>query len=80
MTVALLARYKLKFVTNKILQPALNDDEFDAWCRCNIMVISWILYAVSNEIADNIMYLDDDLIIWSELHEHFHQNNGSSII
>ncbi|XP_062086040.1 uncharacterized protein LOC133792138 [Humulus lupulus] len=79
MTVALLARNKLKFVNGKITQPDPEDDDYDAWSRCNWMVISWILRVVSSEIGDSIMYLDDASAIWSELHDRFHQYNGPCV-
>ncbi|XP_062075356.1 uncharacterized protein LOC133779407 [Humulus lupulus] len=79
MTVALLARNKLKFINGKILQPEPDDDDYDAWSRCNSMVISWILHVVSIDIANSIMYLDVVSTIWYELHDCFHQNNGPRV-
>ncbi|XP_062080265.1 uncharacterized protein LOC133785020 [Humulus lupulus] len=79
MTVALLVRNKLKFVNGKINPLDPEDDDYDAWCRCNSMVISWILHAVSSDIADSIMYLDEASTILSELHDRFHQNNGPRV-
>ncbi|XP_062074812.1 uncharacterized protein LOC133778803 [Humulus lupulus] len=78
--VALIARNKVKFVTGKLPQPPPDDDDdYDPWCRCNSLVISWILHAISSDIADNIMYLGDASLICSELHESFHQNNGPRV-
>ncbi|XP_062086085.1 uncharacterized protein LOC133792185 [Humulus lupulus] len=79
MTVALLSRNKLKFVNGQITQPDPDDDDYDAWSRCNSMVISWILHAISSDIVDSIMYLDDASAICSELHDRFHQNNGPRV-
>ncbi|XP_062112838.1 uncharacterized protein LOC133823993 [Humulus lupulus] len=79
MMVSLLAKNKVKFVNGKLPQPDPDDNDYDAWCQCNSMVISWILHVVSTEIADSIMYLDDDAAIWSELHDRFHQNNGPRV-
>ncbi|XP_062100303.1 uncharacterized protein LOC133806196 [Humulus lupulus] len=43
------------------------------------MVISWILHAISSDIVDSIMYLDEASAIWSELHDRFHQNSGPRV-
>ncbi|XP_062114240.1 uncharacterized protein LOC133825293 [Humulus lupulus] len=80
MTVALLAQNKLKFVNGKITQPDPDDDDYDAWSRCNSMVISWILHAISSDIADSIMYLDDASAIWSELHVYRVLTQGSHAV
>ncbi|XP_062114730.1 uncharacterized protein LOC133825854 [Humulus lupulus] len=79
MMVALLARNKVHFITGKLPQPAPTHEDYDSWCRCNSTVISWILHAVSSEIADSVMYLDDASLIWSDLYERFHQNNGPRV-
>uniref|UniRef100_A0A803QQI3 Reverse transcriptase Ty1/copia-type domain-containing protein n=1 Tax=Cannabis sativa TaxID=3483 RepID=A0A803QQI3_CANSA len=36
-------------------QPDEDQEEYDAWCRCNNIVISWILHAKSGEIAGSII-------------------------
>ncbi|XP_062103944.1 uncharacterized protein LOC133815074 [Humulus lupulus] len=79
MMVSLLAKNKIKFVNGTLPQPDPDDDDYDAWCRCNNMVISWILHAVSSDITDSIMYLDDASTIWVELQNRFHQNNGPRV-
>ncbi|XP_062114297.1 uncharacterized protein LOC133825357 [Humulus lupulus] len=79
MMISLLAKNKVKFVNGKLPQPDPGDDDYDAWFQCNSMVISWILHVVSTEIANSIMYLDDVVAIWSELHDWFHQNNGPRV-
>ncbi|XP_062099791.1 uncharacterized protein LOC133805634 [Humulus lupulus] len=79
MMVALLARNKVQFVNGKLHQPDPSHDDYDSWCRCNNTVISWILHVVSTEIVDSIMYLDDASMIWSDLYERFHQNNGPRV-
>ncbi|XP_062079999.1 uncharacterized protein LOC133784736 [Humulus lupulus] len=79
MMISLLAKNKLKFINGKLPQPDSTDDDYDIWCRCNSMVISWILHVISPNIVDSVMYLDDVVANWSELHDHFHQNNGPQV-
>ncbi|KAH7679687.1 Zinc finger CCHC-type protein [Dioscorea alata] len=50
------------------------------WERCNSMVISWILNALSSEIAGSIVYMSSASEMWLELIERFGQLNGSSNI
>ena len=40
------------------------------------MVISWVLNAVSKEIADSLLYLDIAQAVWSDLHDCFRQSNA----
>ncbi|KAM6577590.1 hypothetical protein CsatB_029427 [Cannabis sativa] len=79
MLIALVARNKVKFVNGKLPQPDEDHDDYDSWCRCNNTVISWILHAISDEIADNIMYHDNAAEIWAELHERFTEKNAPRI-
>ena len=43
------------------------------------MVMSWILNAISKDIADSIMYVNNACDMWTDLHERFHQSNGPRI-
>ncbi|KAL5579671.1 hypothetical protein UlMin_012113 [Ulmus minor] len=44
--------------------------------RCNSMVMSWILHAISREIANSVIYIDNAEDMWNNFHDRFHQNNG----
>ncbi|KAL5570085.1 hypothetical protein UlMin_026660 [Ulmus minor] len=59
MTMALIAKNKLCFVDGTISKLSPDDDYYNSWSHCNSMVMSWILHAVSREIADSIMYIDN---------------------
>ncbi|KAM6553528.1 hypothetical protein CsatB_014290 [Cannabis sativa] len=63
----------------KITTAYEDDDDYDSWCRCNSTVISWILRAISDEIADSIVYHDNAAEIWAELHEQFNERNAPQI-
>ncbi|KAL5543326.1 hypothetical protein UlMin_007110 [Ulmus minor] len=41
--------------------------------------MSWILNAISKDIADSIMYVNNACDMWTDLHERFHQSNGPRI-
>lgn len=44
MLIALSAKNKLAFVNGALPKPALDDPNYNAWVRCNDMIISWILF------------------------------------
>ena len=71
MTMALTAKNKLVFVNGTLPRPISTDLVFTVWSRCDSMVSSWILNAVSKEIADSLLYLDSALAIRSDLCERF---------
>ncbi|KAM6545767.1 hypothetical protein CsatB_026503 [Cannabis sativa] len=71
----LVVKLKLKFVNGKLPPPDEDDEDFELWNRCNNTVISWILHAISNEIAGSVMYMDDATQIWLNLKEGFNQKN-----
>ena len=76
MVMALTAKNKLVFINGTLPRPASTDLIFTIWSRCDSMVSSWILNAVSKEIADSLSYLDSASAIWSDLCERFQQGNG----
>lgn len=76
---ALNAKNKLGFVDGSLPQPDLSDSSASIWSRCNSMVTSWLLNAVSKEIADSLLYLDTAQAVWTDLYERFHQSNAPRI-
>lgn len=79
MTIALNAKNKLDFVDGTILQQNASNMLAGIWSRCNSMVASWILNAVSKEITDSLLYLDTAQAILSDLRERFQPSNAPSI-
>ena len=73
---ALIVKNKLFFVDGTLSKLFLDDELYNSWCHCKIMVMSWILHVVSKEIADSIMYINNVVNAWNDLHDRFHQNNG----
>ncbi|KAI9162420.1 hypothetical protein LWI28_027130 [Acer negundo] len=79
MSMALTAKNKLCFIDGTLSRPNLTDLLYNSWCRCNSMVMSWILNAVSKEIADSLMYIDTAVDVWIDLYDRFHQSNGPRV-
>lgn len=48
---ALLSKNKLKFINGSICPSLLTDPLYNAWERCNTMIISWITSSLSPRIA-----------------------------
>jgi len=44
---------------------------FEAWERCNVMVLSWITRTLAPKIAESIVYINDAKILWDNLRESF---------
>ncbi|KAL5571513.1 hypothetical protein UlMin_021110 [Ulmus minor] len=72
----LTAKNKIGFVDGTIPKPTPNDLLFSIWCRCNSMVSSWIINAVSRDIAGSLLYIDSAFEVWRDLHDRFNQGNG----
>ncbi|KAL5562654.1 hypothetical protein UlMin_032401 [Ulmus minor] len=79
MKMFLIAKSKLYFVDGSLSRPALDDDCYSSWFRCNSMVMSWILHAISHEIVDSVMYIANTEDMWNDLHDRFHQKNGPRV-
>ena len=43
------------------------------------MVISWILNTVSEQIGNNLSFVNSASALWKELHEHYSQLDGHRI-
>lgn len=68
---ALLSKNKLKFINGGIPIPDETDPIYDAWERCNVMVISWITRTLTPQIAQSTIYIDNAKELWDDLKERF---------
>ncbi|MCI51756.1 flavonol sulfotransferase-like protein, partial [Trifolium medium] len=55
--------------------PPEDDVNFDAWERCNGMIVSWINRTLSPYIASSVVYIDSAKILWDDLKERFTKGN-----
>jgi hypothetical protein len=82
MIMALTAKNKKGFINGSLPKPS---DVFEsdplgfAWCRCNSMVLSWLINSVSKEIAASIIYKDSAPEMWMDLHDRFSHLNGARV-
>ncbi|XP_030950060.1 uncharacterized protein LOC115973965 [Quercus lobata] len=79
---ALVAKNKFGFVNGSITlsSPLIKTPAaIDAWIRCDNMVGSWLMKAVSPQIRVSITYRDTALEIWNDLRDTHSQGNGPRI-
>lgn len=79
MTIALSARNKLRFVDGSITKPLSTSPMFKSWSRCNDMMISWILGALSKSIGRSVIYFTSANEIWNEVEERYGMLNGAHL-
>lgn len=79
MSIALSARNKLGFVDGSLLKPVETCPTFKSWSRCNDMVISWILGALSKSIGRCVIYCNISHQMWTKLEERYGLSNGTQM-
>ncbi|WVZ10561.1 hypothetical protein V8G54_015091 [Vigna mungo] len=75
MFTALSAKNKVQFVDGTTIQPKMEDNTYDAWKRCNNMVVSWLVHFVSPYIRHNILWMDSAQAIWEDLKSRLFQGD-----
>jgi len=60
--------------------PKREDPMYDAWERCNMMVLSWITKTLSPHIAERVIYVENAKILWDELKERFFKEDYFKIL
>lgn len=68
---ALLIKNKIKFINGKLPTPNEDDALFDAWERCNNVVLTWISTSLSPDIAQSAIYVENAAQLWTNLQNWF---------
>nr|XP_009629562.1 uncharacterized protein LOC104119694 [Nicotiana tomentosiformis] len=76
---SLSAKKKLGFINGACLPPDLKSPDHEQWSYMNGMVISWILNALSKDIADNVIYSKTAKKLWDSLEQRFGRSNGAKL-
>ena len=79
MMIALNARNKLKIINGEYPEPESTSALRPIWERANDMVISWILNTISEQIGNNLSFINFASALWTELNEHYSQLDGHRI-
>ena len=75
--ISLASKRKIGFVTGVVKRDDSDTVKQEAWDTCNNMVISWILFNVSEPIKKSIMFVEHASEIWKFLEKRFLVSNGS---
>jgi len=59
MLTALSAKNKSQFVNGSAKKPEKENSLFNAWQRCNDMVVSWIVHSMSSNIRQSILWMEN---------------------
>ena len=73
MMIALNARNKLKIINGEYPEPESTSALRSIWERANDMVISWILNTISEQIGNNLSFINSASALRTELNEHYSQ-------
>jgi len=68
---ALFSKNKHKFIDGTMLAPKPGTPLHETWKRWSMMVISWVTQTLSEQIAQNMVYIEDARKLWNDLCEHF---------
>ncbi|XP_076913187.1 uncharacterized protein LOC143571724 [Bidens hawaiensis] len=77
-SIALSAKNKLCFINGEIQIPT-DPIQHQVWQRCNDMVISCLLNALSKDISDSVLYAQTAQQIWQELNDRYGKPNGAKM-
>lgn len=79
MLLALRAKNKFAFIYGSCKKPDSASDKLMQWERGNVVMLSWLMNAVSKEIFGGIVYSTDAILVWNDLRDRFNRVNGSRI-
>ncbi|XP_059431677.1 uncharacterized protein LOC132165206 [Corylus avellana] len=79
MLVALSAKNKMCFIDGSFPKPSVFESYYNAWVRCNDLVVSWILNSVSKEIYSTVIYITSAEVMWQDLKDRYSQRNGPRV-
>ncbi|XP_058008156.1 uncharacterized protein LOC110669723 [Hevea brasiliensis] len=67
---------KMGFINDKYNMPDPNSENYEEWQKVDNMVISWILHALSKDLAEVFLYATTSYELWEEINERFGRSNG----
>nr|XP_009773486.1 PREDICTED: uncharacterized protein LOC104223712 [Nicotiana sylvestris] len=73
------AKKKFGFINGACKSLDLNSAEYEQWSCVNDMVLSWILNALSKDIADSVIYSKIAKELWVSLEQRFGKSNGAKL-
>ncbi|XP_075087845.1 uncharacterized protein LOC142169823 [Nicotiana tabacum] len=79
MLIGLSCKNKLGIINGTISKPNVTSPLYEPWCRCNDMVIAWILNSLEDEIRESVMYIELTAKLWMDIEKQYGQPNGSKV-
>ncbi|GMI99394.1 hypothetical protein HRI_003608700 [Hibiscus trionum] len=75
MKMSLISKNKISFVDGSIKEPRKDEENYRAWVKCNNLVLSWLQRALSPEIAQSVIWIDNASELWVDLFDRFNQGD-----
>ncbi|XP_072060164.1 uncharacterized protein [Arachis hypogaea] len=72
---ALRSKNKVKFLDGSIPKSVENQPLFEAWDRCNNILLSWLNLSLSPEIAKSVMWISNASDMWNDLKNRYSQGD-----
>uniref|UniRef100_A0A803MEU6 Retrotransposon Copia-like N-terminal domain-containing protein n=1 Tax=Chenopodium quinoa TaxID=63459 RepID=A0A803MEU6_CHEQI len=79
MVLALSMKNKMSFIDGSLPIPGDADPLFNAWSRCNNMIISYILRSLDNTLAKSVIFFSTASGIWKDLEDRYSVVSGPQI-
>ncbi|KAF8411070.1 hypothetical protein HHK36_003609 [Tetracentron sinense] len=79
MHMSLCAKNKLGFIDNSLPRPHPTDSTSPLWEWCNTMVFSWLLNALTKDLADSVIYATTSYEVWNDPKDRYSQQNAPHI-
>lgn len=67
MIIRLTAKNLMYFVDGTLAKPEVDSADYKSWCRCDSMIIRWIISILEPQITASILYVDSAREIWWDL-------------
>lgn len=79
MMLVLSSRNKLCFVDGYLKELVVTDINYEAWHRCNDLVIVWLLFSLEKQVAKSIWYYKKATDLWKDLEDRSEQASGAQL-
>ncbi|XP_070014847.1 uncharacterized protein [Nicotiana sylvestris] len=79
MKIGLIGKSKLGFVNGRCIKDKFDRSLHELWEKCNAIVLSWIMNAVSTELLSGIIYKSSAHKVWTDLKDKYDKVDGSRI-
>lgn len=77
MLTGLTSKNKKSFINGTLAKPVVDSSTYQAWDRCNSMVIGWLIVVLDLEIGKSIINFSIAREAWVDLEERFGQSSSA---